>query len=332
MSVRKQVHVLFTGGTISMRIDPGTGAAVPALSGEEIVSRVTGLKKEARLTLEDYARLPGPHVTPPWMWKLRERVVALLMEPAVDGVVITHGTDTLEETAYLLDLTLDSPKPVVLCGAMRTVSEPGWDGPANIMAAVRTAVHPEARGRGVLIAVGEEIHAAAEARKWHTQALDAFRSPHGSLGGLDRGHVVFHRPPFRAAPLSPRRLVPEVDIHTMATGVDDALLRASLARGAKGLVLEATGCGNIPPATLPGVKAALAAHVPVVLVSRCAEGRVSAAYGYEGGGQMLRALGVIFAPDLPGPKARIKLMVALGVTNDRDRLRAIFETEPAGTS
>jgi L-asparaginase len=332
MSVRKQVHVLFTGGTISMRIDPGTGAAVPALSGEEIVSRVTGLKKEARLTLEDYARLPGPHVTPQWMWKLRERVAHLLSEAAVDGVVITHGTDTLEETAYLLDLTLDSPKPVVLCGAMRTVSEPGWDGPANIMAAVRTAVHPEARGRGVLIAVGEEIHAAAEARKWHTQALDAFRSPHGSLGGLDRGHVVFHRPPFRAIPLAPARLVPEVDIHTMATGVDDALIRASLARGARGLVLEATGCGNIPPATLPGVKAALAAKVPVVLVSRCAEGRVTAAYGYEGGGQMLRELGVIFAPNLPGPKARIKLMVALGVTTDRDRLRAIFETVPAATA
>jgi L-asparaginase len=331
MSVRKQVHVLFTGGTISMRIDPGTGAAVPALSGEEIVSRVTGLKKEARLTLEDYARLPGPHVTPQWMWKLRERVARLLEEASVDGVVITHGTDTLEETAYLLDLTLASPKPVVFCGAMRTVSEPGWDGPANIMAAVRTAVHPEARGRGVLIAVGEEIHAAAEARKWHTQALDAFRSPHGSLGGLDRGHVVFHRPPFRVAPLAPRRLVTEIDIHTMATGVDDALLRASLARGARGLVLEATGCGNIPPATLPGVKAAIATHVPVVLVSRCAEGRVSAAYGYEGGGQMLRELGVIFAPNLPGPKARIKLMVALGVTTDHDRLRALFETEPAGT-
>jgi L-asparaginase len=330
MTARKQVHVLFTGGTISMRIDPGTGAAVPALSGEEIVSRVHGLKKEARLTLEDYARLPGPHVTPHWMWRLRERVQKLLAEPAVDGVVLTHGTDTLEETAYLLDLTLDSPKPVVLCGAMRTVSEPGWDGPANLMTAVRTAAHPEAVGRGVLIAVGEEIHGAAEATKWHTQSLDAFRSPHGSLGGLDRGQVVFNRPPFRTSTLAPRRLVSEVDLHTMAAGVDDGLIRASLARGARGLVLEATGCGNIPPATLPGVKAALASRVPVVLVSRCAEGRVSPAYGYEGGGQMLRGLGVIFAPDLPGPKARIKLMVALGVTAEREKLRAIFEG-PAST-
>jgi L-asparaginase len=329
MSARRSVHVLFTGGTISMRVDPGTGAAVPAMSGEEIVSRVHGLRKEARLTLEDYARLPGPHVTPHWMWQLKRRVAEVLADPAVDGVVLTHGTDTLEETAFLLDLTLESEKPVVFCGAMRTVSDPGWDGPANLMTAVRTAVHPEARGRGVLVAVGEQVLAAAEATKWHTQSLSAFRSPSGPLASLDRGHVVFHRPTFRASPLHARRLVSEVDLHTMAPGVDDTLLRASLARGARGLVVEATGCGNVPPATLPGLRAALAASVPVVLVSRCAEGRVAPAYGYEGGGLMLREMGVIFGQDLPGPKARIKLMVALGTTSDVAEIRRMFESPGA---
>jgi L-asparaginase len=326
---RKHVHVLFTGGTISMRIDPGTGAAVPALTGEEIVSRVSGLKREARLTLEDYARLPGPHVTPHWMWRLKDRVAKLLKDPGVDAVVLTHGTDTLEETAFLLDLTLDSPKPVVFCGAMRTVSEPGWDGPANLMAAVRTAVHPGSQGRGVLLAIGEQIHGAAEATKHHSQSLTAFRSPHGALGVLDRGHVVYHRPPFRTPSLPTRRLVAEVDLHTMAAGVDDVLIRASLARGARGIVLEATGCGNVPPSAMPGVKAALAAHVPVVLCTRCPEGRVSPAYGYEGGGQMLQALGVVFAQDLPGPKARIKLMVALGASSDAADLKRIFEGDGA---
>ena len=144
MTTRRHVHVLFTGGTISMRIDPGTGAAMPALSGEEIVAKVPALRKEARLAVEDYARLPGPQVTPHWMWRLKERVAEILGDAGVDGVVVTHGTDTLEETAYLLDLTLDGDKPVVFCGAMRTVSEAGWDGPANLLAAVRTAVH--ARG------------------------------------------------------------------------------------------------------------------------------------------------------------------------------------------
>jgi len=322
---RKHVRVIFTGGTISMRIDPETGAAVPALSGEEIVARVHGLRKEARLSLEDYARLPGPHVTPHWMWRLKDHVARVLADDDVDAVVLTHGTDTLEETAFLFDLTLGQPKPVVFCGAMRTVSEPGWDGPANLMSAVRTAVHPDSGGRGVLIAVGEEIHAASEATKWHTQSLSAFRSAHGPLGSVDRGQIVYHRPPFRRAPLTAARLVSEVDLHTMATGVDDSLIRASMARGARGLVVEATGCGNIPPPVLPGLRAALAGRIPVVLVSRCAEGRVSPAYGYEGGGRMLEEMGVVFGQDLSGPKARIKLMVALGVTSDPAEIRRIFE-------
>jgi len=322
---RKHVRVVFTGGTISMRIDPDTGAAVPALSGEEIVARVHGLRKEARLTLEDYARLPGPHVTPHWMWQLKDHAARLLADADVDGLVLTHGTDTLEETAFLFDLTLDQPKPVVFCGAMRTVSEPGWDGPANLMAAVRTAVHPASAGRGVLITVGEEVHAAAEATKWHTQSLSSFRSAHGALGIVDRGAIVYLRPPFRRPALGASRLVSEVDLHTMAAGMDDSLIRASMARGARGLVLEATGCGNVPPAAMPGVKAALAARVPIVLCSRCAEGRVAPAYGYEGGGQMLQSLGILFGQDLPGPKARIKLMVALGATSDPGELRRIFE-------
>jgi L-asparaginase len=325
---RKQVHVLFTGGTISMKIDPGTGGAVPALSGDEIVSRVPGLRREAKLTLEDYARLPGPHVTPHWMWRLKDRVAELASDASVDGIVVTHGTDTLEETAYLLDLTLTTSKPVVFCGAMRTVSEAGWDGPSNLLTAVRAAVHPEASGRGVMIAVGEEIHSAGEASKWHTQSLDAFRSAHGPLGSLDRGQVVFDRPPFRQAPLAAPRIVPEVDLHTMAAGVDDRLLRASITGGARGIVIEATGAGNVPPAMLPGIEAAIAAGIPVVVVSRCASGRVAPVYGYEGGGQMLREMGVIFGGELPGPKARIKLMVALGVSAAMADVRRVFEGDP----
>ena len=330
MSVKKTVHVLFTGGTISMKIDPGTGAAVPALSGEEIVSRVPGLRREAKLVLEDYARLPGPHVTPHWMWRLKQHVADLAADGAVDGIVITHGTDTLEETAFLLDLTLETGKPVVFCGAMRTVSEAGWDGPANLLTAVRAAVHPDATGRGVLIAVGEEIHSAAEASKWHTQSLDAFRSAHGPLGSLDRGQVAFDRPPFRRSVLAAKRIVTDVDLHTMAAGVDDTLIRASIAGGARGIVLEATGAGNVPPTVLPGIKAALAARLPVVLVSRCASGRVAPVYGYDGGGQMLRELGVIFGGDLPGQKARIKLMVALGISAEPADVRRMFEGDASG--
>jgi L-asparaginase len=259
------------------------------------------------------------------MWRLRRRVVSLLADPAVDGVVVTHGTDTLEETAYLLDLTVASPKPVVLVGAMRTFSDPGWDGPANLTAAVRTAAHPGAAGRGTLVVVGEEIHAASRVRKRHTQRLDAFHSALGPVGVLDRGRVLFHDPPFRAPVLQPRRLVTAVDLHVLAAGSDDRLVRASLASGARGLVLEGTGAGNVPPGVLPGVRAALRSRVPVVVVSRCAEGRVAPLYGFEGGGQRLAEMGAILAGDLGGPKARIRLMVALGVTSDPAEVKRLFD-------
>jgi L-asparaginase len=318
------VHVLFTGGTISMRRDPLTGAALPALSGREIVARVPGLRREARLRLEDTARLPGPHVTPAWMWRLRRRVEAVLDDPRTDGVVVTHGTDTLEETAYLLDLTVSSPKPVVLCGAMRTFSDPGWDGPTNLTAAVRAAAHPGARGRGTLVVVGEEVHAASRVRKVHTQRLDAFASATGPLAVLDRGRVLFLEPASRGPILRPRRIDTAVDLHVLAAGSDDRLLRASLASGARGLVLEGTGAGNVPPGVLPGLRAALRARVPVVIVSRCAEGRVAPLYGFEGGAERLAAMGAILGGDLGGPKARIKLMVALGLTRDPRALQALF--------
>jgi L-asparaginase len=320
------VQLVFTGGTISMRIDD-SGGAVPALSGREIVASVPGIEKEARLTLEDYARLPGPHVTPRWMWELKGHVARHLDDPEVDAVVITHGTDTLEETAFLLDLTLASPKPVVFCGAMRTVSEPGWDGPANLLSAVRVATHPGSPGRGVLIALGEQVHAASEVTKWHTQSLAAFRSPHGALGAMERDSIVYYRPPYRGPVLAARTLVSEVDLFTMAAGLDGTPLAASVARGARGIVIEATGAGNVPPSVMPALRAALEAGVAVVLVSRCPEGRVFPAYGYEGGGRRLRELGVIMGGALPGPKARIKLMVALGVSTEREALRRMFEED-----
>lgn len=329
------ITIIATGGTIA---GAGAGAAASAtyeaakVPVDKLIAGIPELKDAANVRGEQVFQMASESFTNDHLMQLGKRVAALAKQDEVDGIVITHGTDTLEETAFLLDLTLDSVKPVVFCGAMRTVSEPGWDGPANLLAAVRTAVHPASSGRGVLVTVGEEIHRAAEATKWHTQSLGAFRSPHGPLGVIDRGQVVYHRPPFRAAALPARRLVSEVDLHTMAAGADDALVRASLARGARGLVIAATGCGNVPPAVLPALRAALATRVPVVLVSRCAEGRLAPAYGYDGGGRMLKEMGVIFGQELPGPKARIKLMVALGVSADPVDVRRMFEDEDAAAT
>src|SRR5712691_6548480 len=151
------IGLLFTGGTISMRLDPSTGAAVPALGAADILAQVPAMESVADFEVEDFSRLPGPHVTPDQMWRLARRAAAWLDRPDVDGLVITHGTDTIEETAYLLDLLLTSDKPVVLVGTMRTISDPSWDGPANLLAAARVAACPSARGYGVLVVMDEQI-------------------------------------------------------------------------------------------------------------------------------------------------------------------------------
>ena len=322
---KPRVHVMFTGGTISMKIDPITAAAIPALSGRAIVSQVPGLRRTASLTLEDYAQLPGPHVTPRWMWGLKQRIEAHLSDPRIDGVVVTHGTDTIEETAFLVDLTTETTKPVVFCGAMRTLGEAGSDGPSNLLIAVQTAANRDARGHGVLIAVGEQILAASEAVKTHTQSLGAFRSEIGPVAVLDRNGVRFVRSAVRRRLVQAGSIDPHVDLHVVATGSDGALIRASLERGAHGLVIEGTGAGNVPPLVVPAIQEAIKANIPVVITSRCGTGSVALLYGYEGGGAQLQKMGCILGGDLVGQKARILLMVAMAEGLSDLALKALFE-------
>jgi L-asparaginase len=318
----KRIGVLFTGGTISMRVDPATGAAVPAMSGREILDQVPDVLSIADIESEDVSRLPGPHVTPEQMWALAQRAAAWLERPDIDGLVITHGTDTLEETAYLLDLLLTSDKPVAVLGAMRTVSDASWDGPANLMAAVRVAASSAARGRGTLVVMNDQVLAASEAIKMHTEAAGSFTAPEfGPVGIVDSGRVVFRRerparpawrsenaaPGLRAAALDTR-----VELIQASTGMDDTFIRAAIAKGARGLVIVAFGRGNVPPAIMPALREALAQGVIVAVVSRCVTGRVSPRYGYEGGGLDLQHAGALLAGDLTGAKARLLLMTVLG--------------------
>ena len=191
---KPRVAVVFTGGTISMRVDPAAGGAVPTLSGEEILRLVPGLAEIAEVTVVEFARLPGPHMTPVRMWDLSGVVAQQLADARVNGVVITHGTDTLEETAYLLDLTLKSEKPVVLVGSMRNGSEPSWDGPANLRTAVRVAADPAARGLGVLVVMGDQLLAAVEATKTHTESVDTFQArDFGPVGIVDKDRIIVTR-------------------------------------------------------------------------------------------------------------------------------------------
>ena len=293
-----------------MKIVPGRGA-VPASSGREILDQVPELTPLARITCEDFDRLPGPHWTPERMFELARHLDARLVGGAFVGAVVTHGTDTLEETAYLLDLVLRTDRPVVLTGAMKTADDPAWDGPGNLTASVRAVtawIEGDAR---VTVMMAETLHAAREVVKSHTDAWNAFTSSGEAAPARER--------------IETERVESRVELVAAYAGADAKFLRHAVATGARGIVLSAMGRGNVPPAMLAGVREAVAEGVIVVIASRCGQGRTAPRYGYEGGGVTLRDAGAIFSGDLPAAKARIKLMALLGAGASAEAIRESFE-------
>ena len=323
-----RILLLATGGTISMRRDAAAGGPVPQLTGREILDAVPGIDQVAELEVREFGRYPGPHMTIERMWELRAAILDALAE-GVEGIVVTHGTDTVEETAYLLDRSLPAEVPVVITGAMRNSSELSWDGPANLMSAAEVAASPEARGRGTMVVMDEEIVQGAEVVKTHTEQAGTFRSPNwGPLGITDKGRALFYRESRRKPTLAPRQPVVPVDLIKIVAGADARLVEASLDTGAQAIVLEAMGRGNVPPAVLPGIRRWVEAEKPVVVASRSSRGRVLDTYAYEGGGHQLREMGCIFADHMTGQQARIELVLALGV-HGRD-VQRIRDTVEAG--
>jgi L-asparaginase len=320
------IVLLFTGGTISMRHDPASGGAVPTLSGKDIVALSPGIDEIADLEIDDWGAFPGPHMTVDRMWALRGRIVEQLARPEVDGIVVTHGTDALEESAYLVARSVSSDKPVVFTGAMRTSSDLGWDGPANLGAAVRVAASPSARGTGILVVMADRVFAGLDVTKTHTHKLESFDSPGlGPLGVIDDGQVIFRRAlPAPASVLTPEKLAEPVDIIFTYSGADSHLLDASRER-ALGVVIAAMGRGNVPPAMVDGIDRFVAEGKPVVISSRALRGRVGRTYGYPGGGRRLAERGAIFAGARRPQQARIDVMLALGAGMSVSEIRTLLE-------
>jgi L-asparaginase len=264
------------------------------------------------------------------MWALRQRIVAHLTRDDVDGVVLTHGTDSLEESAYLLARSIDSEKPIVFTGAMRTSSELGWDGPGNLAGAVRVAAASESRGCGTMVFMSDRIFTALDVTKAHTSSLDAFDSPGlGPIGVIDDGRVIFRRSlPATARVLDPPALAQPVDIIYAYAGADSRLMDASRREG-KGLVIAAMGRGNVPPSMVEGIERWIAEEKPVVITSRSGRGRVGCTYGYAGGGRRLAELGAIFGGARRPQQARIDIMLALGANLGVAELRQLMEGEGA---
>ena len=307
----KKIAIIFNGGTISMKIDEKIKAAVPSLSAEEIMSMIPGVEEYAEIEAYTFSSMPSPHMTLETMLKLSKFTTELVEREDIDGVVITHGTDTLEETAYLLDLTVRTKKPVVVTGAMRSGSELGYDGPFNLATSICTAISDEAVGRGVLVCFNGELNSASEVTKANSMALNAFRTPNfGPIGIVDNDNVIFYRDANYSEKYDVSEIKKQVALIKCVVDMDSSYIDYLIEKGCGGIVIEALGRGNVPPKMVDGIKKATELNIPVV-VSRCFEGRVFESYGYEGGGKQLKDLGVIFGDTLPGQKARIKLILAI---------------------
>ena len=324
------VKLIATGGTIAMKIDPVKKAPVPAISGEDLIATVPEIEKVARIEVQNLSNVPSDYMDPDRWIQLQKAVSQALSRPEMAGVIVSHGTDTLEETAWFLDLTVESEKPVVLIGAQRNASEKDFDGPRNLLNAARICVAPGARRMGTMIALNNQINAAREAVKTHTSDVETFKSgDFGFLGVADNDRVIFYRAPVRRQHMALRagegQHLPRVDIVDMYGGADGALVRAAIAAGSRGLVIQALGWGNMNVPMFEAVKEVIGKGIPVVISTRVWNGRVLPNYGFQGGGKTLQEAGAIFADNLSPQKARILLMLALQTTSNAQEIQRLFD-------
>ena len=321
-----RVVVLATGGTIASRFDPAVGALAPAVTGDALVKAVPGLDKVASVDVEQIANIGSYDMTPEIWQRLANRANELLATDSVSGVVITHGTDTLEETAYFLDLTVTSQKPVVLVGAQRAASYFDSDGPRNLLNAVRVAVSPEAVGKGALVVMNGQINAAREVTKTNTIEVETFKSlEFGALGVADLGAVRFYRAPLRRQTIALKggQSLGRVEIVNQYAGADGRVVSLLLQQGnIDGLVIEGFGLGHVTSGTLDAIKQVRSKGIPVVLSTRVYTGRVVPLYARD---VELQQLGCIRADNLSAQKARVLLMLALTRTKNAEELQKYFD-------
>ncbi len=322
------VQFIATGGTIAMKIDPVKKAPVPAISGDDLLATVPAVADFARIEVNNLSNVPSDYMDPPRWVALTRAVEKALARPEVSGVIVSHGTDTLEETAFWLDLTVKSEKPVVLIGAQRNASASDFDGPRNLFNAVRIAIDAQARNKGTLLAMNNQINAARYVTKTHTANVETFKSgEYGFLGEVYPDRVVFSRAQLRRQHVAlGDQPMPKVEIVAMYGGADGSLLRSAVDQGAKGIVVQALGMGNMNKPMFEAVKYALGKNIPVVISTRVPHGRVMANYGFEGGGKTTFDAGAVMAGDLSPQKARILLMLLLqSGKSDKAALQAAFD-------
>jgi L-asparaginase len=323
MPPAREVTVLAAGGTIAMA---GTGGAVPQLDAQALVAAIPDLTGLPGLNARTLGTWPGVHVTQADALEIARAAVA---EAATGrGVVVTHGTDTLEETAVLIDLLHGGDAPIVVTGAIRPASAAGADGPANLLDAVRAAGAAETAGLGVLVAFAGELHAARRVRKSDSVSPRAFSSPGaGPAGHVAEESVVAWSAPPRRPPLPVAHLDARVELAQAGLGADGALVRELVAAGVDGIVAVLLGAGHAPPAFLAACRSA-AERIPVVATVRPEAGRIlRGTYGFEGAERDVRAAGLILAPACSPPAARMTLLACLGAGHSRVAMAGVFAAD-----
>jgi len=323
------VAVLSTGGTIASKQNPLKGGYETALTGEDLVAAVPAIRKLAQIRVEQISNISSSDITPEIWMRLARRVNELLAMPNISGVVVTHGTNTLEETAYFLDLTATGSKPVILVGAQRPASDSDSDGPRNLLDAIRVAVSPEAMNKGTLVVMNGQINPARDVTKSNTSHVETFRSlEFGQLGLVDEDGVRFYRVPLRrqTIPIGPDTVLGRVEIIMNYAGADGLLIRSLMRSGdVNGLVIAGLGLGGVTSPMYDAIQEARAKGVPVVISTRVPTGRIFSLSASKGSSLTLRQIGCVLADNLSPQKARVLLMLALTKTGDPMALQKYFD-------
>ena len=325
-TAKPRVYLLTTGGTIAS-VSSGEGGANPLLQGHDLLAAVPGVEDWADITVEAVAQMGGSHLDLETISKISRRVNEIFIQDSVVGVVVTQGTDTIDETAYLLSLTTKGDRPVVVTGAMRNPSMLGADGPKNLHDALRVVTHQASRGRETMVVFNDEIHSARMVEKSHTQSPAAFVSSTGPIGHVVGTHVHFRYDVNPPARILPPMLDKRVEILKVGIEPSVILLRACIESDVRGIVIEGLGGGRFPPYYAEVIAEAIRAGRYVVITSRAGRGRIWDPYGYEGTFSHLKSLGVIFGHDLSSPKLRIRLMLALPNLESPGEIREYMENE-----
>lgn len=308
----KRIVVLSTGGTIASSRDASGRSVSGALRGEELV-RQLALEIDLPVEVHSFLQKPSNAIDAGDLLQLRAQCLELSRDTNVGGIVITHGTDTLEDTAYFLQSTVPHDScPIVVTGSQRVPHAMGSDALTNLASAITVAADKAVRGCGVLVVFNESIFSANDVRKVSTFQLHGFDAPgYGPLGCVDGRQVHLMRRPILPRTLVPGSSLPRVDLLTVTLGADPALLAAAADGGARGVVIEGVGRGHVPPDWMPAIEAALARRVVAVISSSCLHGPLAQAYEFAGSLHDLERAGVVRASGLSARKARMRLMAFL---------------------